>query len=58
MFITAVNNKQITETEHGVDEVHESATIFEVRDIPNYMELKSTRRDIRILKQLWDFHKK
>lgn len=40
--------------EDSVAKLQESARSFDVRNIPNYADLKSMRRETKVVKRLWD----
>ncbi|XP_060515880.1 dynein beta chain, ciliary [Cylas formicarius] len=47
-------DKDMRKLEYGMRSIHESGSLFEV-NVPDFKVLKQCRRDLRLLKQLWDY---
>ncbi|CAH1164042.1 unnamed protein product [Phaedon cochleariae] len=47
-------NKDLQKLEKKMEDIHESGSLFEV-NVPDFKILKQCRRDLRLLKQLWDY---
>ncbi|XP_076261923.1 dynein heavy chain at 93AB isoform X2 [Rhynchophorus ferrugineus] len=47
-------DKDLRKLENEMRSIHESGSLFEV-NVPDFKLLKQCRRDIRLLKQLWDY---
>lgn len=47
-------NKEVAELEHELDKLSNQATLFELQ-LGEYKPLKNNRREIKQVKQLWDF---
>ncbi|XP_066581161.1 dynein beta chain, ciliary [Prorops nasuta] len=48
------NHKEISMLERQMKDIQESASLFEVT-VPEFKQLKQCRRELRMLKQLWDY---
>lgn len=47
-------DKEICMLERQMNDIQESASLFEVT-VPEFKQLKQCRRELRMLKQLWDY---